>query len=361
MNFPAPRLLRFNTINRLLNVTVAQKLGTSTFRLPVTGGIGLNNLEPREAWLDQVISVLLAHRRGAFIDVGVNVGQTMLKVKQAAPEAPYVGFEPNPVCYAYARRLIAVNQFRHCTLIPVGLADTTRIVPMYLCDDSDVGASIVNGFRPAGHYAQTQYVPVMRGDDVLATLELRDVAVLKIDVEGGELEAIEGARDTLTRRPFVVCEILPLFSETGQKGRFRKPRQDRLLALMHGSRADFTLTFRRLSQVSSRDASSDGPVRDLFLDLPGIDAWLADYRARLAAESRDDAARREAMNRVNPKFVLRNHLAETAIRQAKEKDFSELARLAAVLQRPFDEQPENEAYAALPPDWAGTLAVSCSS
>jgi hypothetical protein len=72
----------------------------------------------------------------------------------------------------------------------------------------------------------------MRGDDVLATLELRDVAVLKIDVEGGELEAIEGARDTLTRRPFVVCEILPLFSETGQKGRFRKPRQDRLLALM---------------------------------------------------------------------------------------------------------------------------------
>jgi serine/tyrosine/threonine adenylyltransferase len=136
---------------------------------------------------------------------------------------------------------------------------------------------------------------------------------------------------------------------------------DRLLALMHASRADFTLTFRRLAQVSSRDASGDSPVRDLFLDLPGIDGWLADYRARLAAEPRDDATRREAMNRVNPKFVLRNHLAETAIQRAKEKDFSELARLAAVLQRPFDEQPENEAYAALPPDWAGTLAVSCSS
>ena len=136
---------------------------------------------------------------------------------------------------------------------------------------------------------------------------------------------------------------------------------DRLLALMHASRADFTSTFRRLSSVSSRDASGDGPVRDLFLDLPGIDGWLADYRARLALDARDDAARREAMNRVNPKFVLRNHLAETAIRQAKEKDFSELARLAAVLQRPFDEQPENEAYAALPPDWAGSLEVSCSS
>lgn len=136
---------------------------------------------------------------------------------------------------------------------------------------------------------------------------------------------------------------------------------DRLLALMHASRADFTLTFRRLSQVSKKDASGDGPVRDVFLDLPGIDGWLADYRTRLGADSLDDAARREAMNRVNPKFVLRNHLAETAIRQAKEKDFSELERLAAVLRRPFDEQPENEAYAAMPPDWAGSLEVSCSS
>lgn len=136
---------------------------------------------------------------------------------------------------------------------------------------------------------------------------------------------------------------------------------DRLLALMHASHADFTLTFRALAQVSKQDASGDGPVRDLFLDLPAIDGWLADYRTRLGAEPADDAERRAAMNRVNPKFVLRNHLAETAIRRAKEKDFSELERLAAVLRRPFDEQPENEAYAALPPDWAGSLEVSCSS
>jgi uncharacterized protein YdiU (UPF0061 family) len=136
---------------------------------------------------------------------------------------------------------------------------------------------------------------------------------------------------------------------------------DRLLALMHASRADFTLMFRSLANVSKHDASGDSPVRGLFLDLPGIDAWLSDYRARLAAEPIDDATRRAAMNRVNPKFVLRNHLAETAIQRAKEKDFSEVERLAAVLRRPFDEQPEYEAYAALPPDWAGTLKVSCSS
>ncbi|TKC87221.1 YdiU family protein [Trinickia terrae] len=134
-----------------------------------------------------------------------------------------------------------------------------------------------------------------------------------------------------------------------------------LLEIMHANRADFTLTFRNLSRLSKHDASGDAPVRDLFLDRAAFDRWANGYRARLSEETRDDAARREAMNRVNPKYVLRNHLAETAIRRAKEKDFAELERLAAVLRHPFDEQPEHEAYAALPPDWAGTLEVSCSS
>jgi uncharacterized protein YdiU (UPF0061 family) len=113
--------------------------------------------------------------------------------------------------------------------------------------------------------------------------------------------------------------------------------------------------------MSKHDASGDTSARDMFIDREAFDRWAADYRARLATEARDDVARREAMNRVNPKYVLRNHLAETAIQRAKDKDFSEVERLAAVLRRPFDAQPEYEAYAALPPAWAGSLEVSCSS
>ena len=67
------------------------------------------------------------------------------------------------------------------------------------------------------------------------------------------------------------------------------------------------------------------------------------------------------MNAVNPKFVLRNYLAQTAIEKAEQKDFSEVRRLLAVLRRPFDEQPEHEAYAAPPPEWGRHLVVSCSS
>jgi uncharacterized protein YdiU (UPF0061 family) len=67
------------------------------------------------------------------------------------------------------------------------------------------------------------------------------------------------------------------------------------------------------------------------------------------------------MHAVNPKYVLRNYLAQVAIEKAQNGDYEEVRRLLAVLERPFDEQPEHETYAALPPDWASHLEVSCSS
>ena len=67
------------------------------------------------------------------------------------------------------------------------------------------------------------------------------------------------------------------------------------------------------------------------------------------------------MHAVNPKYVLRNYLAQIAIEKAQKKDFSEVAKLLTILQHPFDEQPEHDAYAALPPAWASSLEVSCSS
>jgi len=134
-----------------------------------------------------------------------------------------------------------------------------------------------------------------------------------------------------------------------------------LFRVLHANRVDYTLFWRNLARISGKDANADAPVRDLFLDRAAWDAWAAEYRARLQAEQSDDATRAAGMLAVNPKYILRNHLAETAIRAARDKDFSEVDRLLAVLSRPFDEQPESEAYAALPPDWASGLEVSCSS
>jgi uncharacterized protein YdiU (UPF0061 family) len=134
-----------------------------------------------------------------------------------------------------------------------------------------------------------------------------------------------------------------------------------LLTVMATGRVDFPVFFRRLSSLKCDDPSADAPLRDLFINRDAFDAWLVKYRLRLRLENSVDEARKIAMNRVNPKFVLRNHLAQAAIEKAQQKDFSEVKRLHQILQRPFDEQPEHEAYAGLPPDWAASISVSCSS
>jgi uncharacterized protein YdiU (UPF0061 family) len=136
---------------------------------------------------------------------------------------------------------------------------------------------------------------------------------------------------------------------------------DALLKLMAQDRSDFSITFRRLCGFSTAEAADNSAVRDLFIDRPAFDAWAALYRARLAREGSVDAERALRMRRRNPKYVLRNHLAEQAIRQAREGDFSEVQRLHRLLQRPCDEQPEHEADAGFPPAWAAQLEVSCSS
>ena len=76
---------------------------------------------------------------------------------------------------------------------------------------------------------------------------------------------------------------------------------------------------------------------------------------------RQRVGRKQAMDAVNPKYVLRNYLAQTAIEKAQQKDFSMVNDLLAVLQSPFDEHLESSAWAAEPPSWADEISVSCSS
>ncbi|WP_156885477.1 protein adenylyltransferase SelO [Massilia niastensis] len=136
---------------------------------------------------------------------------------------------------------------------------------------------------------------------------------------------------------------------------------DDMFQLLQANHADFTLFFRRLGELRVDEPGLDAPLRDLFIDREAFDAWAVRYRERLRAEHSVDARRRSAMHAANPKYVLRNYLAQVAIEKAQNGDYSAVHRLLAVLERPFDEQPENESYAALPPDWAAHLEVSCSS
>jgi serine/tyrosine/threonine adenylyltransferase len=138
---------------------------------------------------------------------------------------------------------------------------------------------------------------------------------------------------------------------------------DDLLKRMAADKADFTITFRRLALFDSSPGASNSTLRDLFLDREAFDSWGQAYAERLRSEASIDAERALRMNRVNPKFVLRNHLAEVAIQNAQAGDFSEVDRLLKVLQQPCDEQPAGAepGDAGFPPEWAQTIEVSCSS
>ncbi len=106
---------------------------------------------------------------------------------------------------------------------------------------------------------------------------------------------------------------------------------------------------------------NDKKIRELFLDPTAFDQWAINYRLSLKQEQRNDASRHKAMQQVNPRYILRNHLAQIAIEKAEQGDFSETDRLLALLQKPFMQQQGMESYAERPPAWASEISISCSS
>jgi len=125
-----------------------------------------------------------------------------------------------------------------------------------------------------------------------------------------------------------------------------------LLTLMAGARADYTLTFRGLSDPGAAWTLLFGSCETEAAD------WLARYRSRMAGEG----DRGDAMNGVNPRYVLRNWVAETAIRAVEDHgDSGPLDRILRLLQTPYDAHPGDTAFAQPPaPEFSG-LCVSCSS
>lgn len=132
-----------------------------------------------------------------------------------------------------------------------------------------------------------------------------------------------------------------------------------LLTRMTANQVDFTLFFRRLGQAA---LGEDEPARALFVDPTGFDGWAADWRARLLRGGQDAAARKAAMDAVNPAYIPRNHQVEAMIAAAVEReDFAPFEALLAVLQRPFDDQPGAARYAEPPQPHERVAATFCGT
>jgi uncharacterized protein YdiU (UPF0061 family) len=147
---------------------------------------------------------------------------------------------------------------------------------------------------------------------------------------------------------------------------------------LHLSETDMTLFYRNLSNIT-KDSSLDD--NDAFLR-PLIDSfykpdevignvlerwrgWFKNYINRLQTEAFTDSERKLAMNKVNPKYVLRNYMSQLAIEAADIGDYSVIEELYTMLKSPYDEQPKYEKWFAKRPEWArnkvGCSMLSCSS
>jgi uncharacterized protein YdiU (UPF0061 family) len=150
---------------------------------------------------------------------------------------------------------------------------------------------------------------------------------------------------------------LGLFTAQGED---RALAQD-LLDAMANNQADFTLTFRRLSDAAL-DPANDREVRQLFAEPAAYDEWAVRWRQRITEEPQQPAARQVAMRAVNPAFIPRNHRLEAVIDAAVNRDdFAPFEALLAVLSKPFQDQPAFAAYADPPKPEQRVLQTFCGT
>ena len=142
---------------------------------------------------------------------------------------PYIGFEPNPACNQYLEILIDKNKFVNAKVFPIGISTKTQVLELkfYNNDSTDSSASIVENFRPSS-IKKSLNVPVFAFNEL--SVNVPHASIIKIDVEGAELEVITSLMNKLkSDRPIVLLEILPVYKVENE---VRVNRQKRIESIL---------------------------------------------------------------------------------------------------------------------------------
>jgi FkbM family methyltransferase len=199
---------RIKRLLRPFSFSIPATLNGRRFTIPIIRGTGASHRHGTEPWMIGALQILFElSRRSGLVDIGINIGQTLLKLRSFDETCPYVGFEPNPFCVLYVKELIARNKLQNCTVVPVALAAKAGLAGLESASEADTGASIIEGLRGEQSHTRTEYIATLRFDQVPA--ELTSAPVVKIDVEGAELDVLTGMAGCLGGlRPFILCEVL---------------------------------------------------------------------------------------------------------------------------------------------------------
>ena len=165
-----------------------------------------------EQWMPDLIAALQgADTEPTLLDVGINIGQTLLSFKARFPAGIYVGFEPIPASVHFVQSLVKENRLENCAIVPVALADHAGISKIYVTNGNPTGSgsTMKRGVKSLSKKI-VEFAATYRLDDIFLNLDVKTVDTLKVDVEGMEAEVIRGAKGVIRRfRPSIIIEILP--------------------------------------------------------------------------------------------------------------------------------------------------------
>ncbi len=229
------RVLRKTRILQNLRIDLRTKINCSPIIIPSINGIGFDMfLNPSEPWMGSILRILIYKcglNEGTFYDIGANIGQTLINLKSVKEDMAYLGFEPNPSCVHYLISLIKLNKFQQTEIIPAAIGADTGIKSLFTYNESetDSSASLINQFRSVISVKETMHVPVFRFSE-LALAKSDQVTIVKIDVEGSEVEVVESMVDKIKNdKPVIIIEILPDYDSTDQDRVKRKRKLQEIL------------------------------------------------------------------------------------------------------------------------------------
>jgi len=197
----------------ILRIGYTLKVLNTLFRIPIIEnkvGFGYHQ-SITEPFLLNIFKELYRHKDFLFVDVGVNFGQTLLKLKAVKHDASYIGFEPIGLCSYYTSLLIKVNSLLDARIIRCALSDSQGVIIIYSHGEGDTRSTIIKEQIESNNVSFQEHVPVLTLDIFSSLiLEHEKEIILKVDVEGAEKLVFEGADNVITlKRPVVIFENLP--------------------------------------------------------------------------------------------------------------------------------------------------------
>jgi FkbM family methyltransferase len=233
------RISRFlaRVLNKLrlistFNGTTKININKKKLIIPLVGRQGYDNLNLSEPWMTETLFGLRPLFNGYFVDVGVNLGQTLLKAHAVFDEFNYIGFEPNPSCVSYVQEIIRQNRFQKAAVLPIAVGEKTEMLKLvfFVPDKNDSSATIIENFRPYSVTDHYIFVPVFDIRKLTHFLPNKPFSILKIDVEGAEMDVLVGLNEWISSYcPLILIEILPVYTVENQA---RLDRQNKIEELL---------------------------------------------------------------------------------------------------------------------------------